>query len=143
MFQTSLTDVVFPYRFFSLIFFSKKKTFRNRWLNFSIMGVTFKWLLHFYIYIFIFIFYMIIYFPLDFIFIYVFSFLRYSELIPNINSKINANDLALFFLFTCTVGPKSTVFSNFFLQFQSNFFQSCFADGISWESEANVDKFSF
>ena len=42
MFQTSLTEVVFPYRFFSLNCFSKKKTFRNRLLNFSIMEVTFK-----------------------------------------------------------------------------------------------------
>ena len=41
MFQTSLTEVVFPYRFFSLNFFSKKQTFSNRWLNFSITEVTF------------------------------------------------------------------------------------------------------
>ena len=41
MFETSLTEVVFLYRFFSLHFFSKKKTFRNRWLNFPIMEITF------------------------------------------------------------------------------------------------------
>ena len=121
MFEISLTQVVFPYRLSSLIFFSEKKTFRNRCLNFSIIKVTFRLFLHFCIYIFTFTFFDD-YFPLEFIFIYV---LQHSDLIPNINSKINSIDLVLFSCLHAQWSPNLYFFKVFFLQFQSKFFQHC------------------
>ena len=119
--------------------------------------------LHFYFYI------SYDYFLLDFIFIYVFSFLEHSELIPNISSKINCNDIILFSCVHALSSPNLHFFQRFFFcNFKLNFFNtsrrshdfflnlltlhpldhqelsdlSCFADGTTWESKANVDNFS-
>ena len=75
--------------------------------------------LHFYFYI------LCDYFPLDFIFIYVFSFLQHSELIPNINSKINANDLVLFSCLHAQWSPNLHFFQSFFFcNFKVTFFNT-------------------
>ena len=92
---------------FQFIFFSKKKTFRNRMHNLSITEVTFLkrfiWLLsiRFYFHLCIF-------------------FIKHSELIPNIEVKINQIDLI--FMLTSTAEPNSAFFAKFFFQYQRRFF---------------------
>ena len=75
--------------------------------------------LHFYFYI------SYDYFLLDFIFIYVFSFLEHSELIPNISSKINFNDIILFSCVHALSSPNLHFFQRFFFcNFKLNFFNT-------------------